>query len=274
MKDRIETSITNDFKSEIWRKYVKAIEKYKLIEPGDRVAVCVSGGKDSMLLAKLMQMSMKYRIHDVQVQYISVNPGFDSKISESLMENCNILGFTPQIINTDIYSSVEEGGGKTSPCFLCSRMRRGYLYREAEKLGCNKIALGHHYDDVIETILMSMLYGAQIQTMLPKLKSDNVQGMEVIRPLYLIREESIRQWAEVNALNFAKCSCRLTAQQMNDGSDVEMSTRIKVKKLLADLRHDNELVDSNVFGSVENVNVEKIIGYQLDGVKHNFMDNY
>lgn len=257
LKNSIETSITNEYKSEIWRKYIKAVEKYDLLKPGDKIAVCISGGMASMLLAKLMQMSAKYRIHDIEVSYIFINSGYSENFCNILMSNCLKLDIAPIIIKTGEFN-IEDN--------------IDILYREAERLGCNKIALGQHYDDITETILMSMLCGAQIQTKLPKSKSDCVQGMELIRPLYLIRENIIDEWGGYNALSLeiAKCDNDTSDEAIN----VQASTSAKIRSILAKLRKENSLVDSNVFGSVENISLEKIVGYQLDGEKHNFMDDY
>lgn len=265
----IERSIVKQYRKDIWGRFVKAVEKYKLIEDGDRIAVCVSGGKDSALLAKLMQLYNMYGSRQFELVFISMDPGYSQENRVRIRSNMELLNVSVDFFETNIFEAVE--GTDSSPCFLCARMRRGYLYRRAKTAGCNKIALGHHYDDVIETILMSMLYGAQIQTMLPKVKSDNVEGMELIRPMYLIREQDVLAWTHYNCLEFIRCAC--VATQNADESQF-VSKRAEIKSLIAKLKETNPLVDSNIFGSVENVNLRKIAGYQKDGVKRTFLDDY
>lgn len=277
----IEKTIVKDGRRNLWGRFIKAMERYELIEEGDRIAVCVSGGKDSALLAKLLQLYQRYGIKKIELEFISMDPGYDEKNRNKLSENARLLGIPLKVFGADVFEAARSAG--TSPCFICSRMRRGHLYRQAKEAGCNKIALGHHYDDVIETILMGMLYGAQIQTMLPKRKSDNVAGMELIRPMYLIREQNIVEWAACNGLDFMRCSCRnihkgegADTQEnfQNTGESGSFLKRAQIKRLIAELREDNPLVESNIFGSVENVNLRKIMGYQKDGVKRTFMDDY
>lgn len=265
----IERTIVKTYRKAIWGRFVKAVEKYRLIEKGDHIAVCVSGGKDSALLAKLMQLYQRYCDKEFYVSFISMNPGYSDENRQALEENARLLDIPLEIFSTDVFNAVEDAG--TSPCFICARMRRGYLYRRAKEAGCNKIALGHHYDDVIETILMGMLYGAQIQTMLPKLVSDNVEGMELIRPMYLIREQDILAWMHYNELQFFKCACAAT--QKNESREYT-TKRAEIKQLIAALKENNPLVESNIFGSVENVNLRKILGYRKDGVKRTFLDDY
>lgn len=254
----MEKKITGEYKKNIWKPFVEGVEKYNLIKDGDKIAVCISGGKDSMLLAKLLQMVKNNRMYDIELVFIMINPGYSGEQLEKVSKNALAFGIELKIFETDIFKDMDEIG--RNPCFFCSRMRRGYLYRKAKELGCNKIALGHHYDDVIETILMGMLYGAQIQTMLPILKSDNVDNMELIRPMYLIKEESINSWRDNNGYDFVKCACNLNVK---DGS--EDTTRLKVRKLIEDLKHDNEAVPANIFGSVMNVDLNKILSYKKDG---------
>lgn len=251
----LENSITNQFKKNIWNQFIKGIEKYGLINDGDRIAVCISGGKDSMLLAKLMKMYAEYKIKDISLDFIMMDPGYDDSILHTIEYNSAVIGIEVNRFKTSVFDDTDEVG--KNPCFFCSRMRRGYLYRKAKELGCNKIALGHHYDDVVETILMSMLYGSQIQTMLPRLDSDNVEGMELIRPMYLIKEEDIISWQVFNKLEFAKCACRIAVK---DGS--EDTTRLKIKKLIHDLTNENPHVKDNIFGSVQNVDLSKILSYK------------
>lgn len=263
--EEIERSVTKSFKGKIWGKFIKAVTNYELISPGDHIAVCVSGGKDSALLAVLMKIYCTHVVKDVKVSFIGMDPGYEPVNKKLILENAKNLGIPLEMFETDIFEAVDNVD--TSCCFICARMRRGYLYRKAKELGCNKIALGHHYDDVIETILMSMLYGAQVETMLPKLKSDNVEGMELIRPLYLIREADIEAWRDNNELKFLKCACKATK-----ASESNVTQRAKVKTLIAELKKENPMVESNIFGSVTNVNLDRIMGYTDGAKKVTFLD--
>ncbi len=267
----IERSIVKKFRKEIWCRFTRALREYELIKPGDRIAVCISGGKDSMLMAKLFQELKRHGEQNFEVDFMVMNPGYNEFNMQRILDNARILNVPIKVFNTDIFdyvSGLEEG----SPCYLCARMRRGNLYSFAQELGCNKIALGHHFDDVIETILMGMLYGAQIQTMMPKLHGTNFEGMELIRPMYLIREESIIHWARYNGLEFIQCACRFTENicQLDDNS----SKRRFMKKLIRQLKEDNPFIEKNIFRSVENVNLSTVIAYKKDGVKHHFLDEY
>ena len=261
-----EQLITGKYSYNIWRRFVESVEEYKLLNNGDRIAVCISGGKDSMLLAKLMQMVQKYGMYDITVEYIMMNPGYEEENMKKLKLTSELLGIELKVFDTNVFEDADSAKG--NPCFLCSRMRRGYLYRKAQELGCNKIALGHHYNDVIETILMGMLYGSQIQTMLPRIASDNVEGMELIRPMYLIKEEDIKAWSLDTGCSYVKCACRLK----NDGEQ-EDTTRLKVKKLIKELADDNPAVEANIFGSVMNVDLSKIMSYKLDGKTYSVLYN-
>ena len=265
----IEKSIIKKFRKEIWRKFVKSVSDYELICEGDSVAVCISGGKDSMLLAKCIQELSRHWIVKFNTQFIVMDPGYNKKNREKIEKNCEILGIPAKIYESDIFASVEHMDG--SPCYMCARMRRGHLYKFAQDLGCNKIALGHHFDDVIETILMSTLYGAEYRTMMPKLKSKNFEGMELIRPLYMVKEKSVIDWAAYNGLEFIRCACRFTEQSEEKEN---LSKRKMVKKLIAELKKDNDYVDINIFNSVHNVNLETLIGYRDKNGKHSFLDEY
>lgn len=265
----IERTIVKTYRKDIWGRFVKAVERYELINDGDCIAVCVSGGKDSALLAKLIQLYHRYGVKKFDVKFLSMDPGYSEFNRQRVESNAKLLDIPLQIFSTNVFEAVDDTS--TSPCFICARMRRGYLYRRAKELGCNKIALGHHYDDVIETILMSMLYGAQVQTMMPKLPSDNVEGMELIRPLYLVRERDVIAWADYNGLEFLRCACFATQNLDNKAFTTK---RAEIKKLIATLKETNPLVESNIFGSVENVNLRKIIGYQKDGQRRTFLDDY
>lgn len=265
----IERTIVKTYRKDIWGRFVKAVERYELINDGDCIAVCVSGGKDSALLAKLIQLYHRYGVKKFDVKFLSMDPGYSEFNRQRVESNAKLLDIPLQIFSTNVFEAVDDTS--TSPCFICARMRRGYLYRRAKELGCNKIALGHHYDDVIETILMSMLYGAQVQTMMPKLPSDNVEGMELIRPLYLVRERDVIAWADYNGLEFLRCACSAT---QNPDNKAFTTKRAEIKKLIATLKETNPLVESNIFGSVENVDLRKIIGYRKDGQRRTFLDDY
>ena len=228
----IERSIIKKFRKPIWRRFTKAINEYELIKDGDKIAVCISGGKDSMLMAKLFQELARHGKKNFEVVFLVMNPGYNEANYQLILENSRTLGIPITVFQSEIFDVV--AGEESSPCYLCARMRRGYLYSRAKELGCNKIALGHHYDDVIETILMGMLYGAQIQTMMPKLHSTNFEGMELIRPMYLIREEDIIHWANYNGLRFLRCACRFTEQCADEETD-KSSKRAEVKELIHNL---------------------------------------
>ena len=265
----VEKSIRKKFSKTIWSRFTAAIIEYKLVEPNDKIAVCISGGKDSMLMAKLFQELKRHNKFPFELVFLVMDPGYSVENRDVIESNARRLNIPITVFETDIFDSVYNVD--KYPCYLCARMRRGYLYRRAKELGCNKIALGHHYDDVIETILMSMLYGAQVQTMLPKLPSDNVEGMELIRPLYLVREQDVIAWADYNGLEFLRCACSATQNLDNKAFTTK---RAEIKKLIATLKETNPLVESNIFGSVENVNLRKIIGYQKDGQRRTFLDDY
>lgn len=269
----IERSIQKKFHKVLWTPFITAIKQYELIAPGDRIAVCISGGKDSMLMAKLFQELKRYSEVNFEVKYLVMDPGYNADNRRIIEDNARALGIPVTIFETDIFESVYNV--EKSPCYLCARMRRGYLYRFAQELGCNKIALGHHYDDVIETILMGMLHGAQIQSMMPKLHSTNFEGMELIRPMYLIREDDIKHWRDYNDLHFIQCACRFTdtcTTCRTDGSSP--SKRMEIKNLIASLKQTNPFIEGNIFKSVENVNLRTIIAYKEDGVKHHFLEHY
>ena len=268
----VEKSIIKKFKKDIWRKFTKAINEYKLVEDGDRIAVCISGGKDSWLMAKLFQELERHEIKNFEVTYLVMNPGYNEINYQTILDNSKLLGVPITVFESEIFDTVADI--EDSPCYLCARMRRGYLYSKAKELGCNKIALGHHFDDVIETILMGMLYGGQVQTMMPKLHSTNFEGMELIRPLYLIRERDIIHWMNYNDLTFIQCACRFTEHCANCGGTEKGSKRAEVKQLIAQLESKDSIVAHNIFKSVENVNLKTIVAYKENGVKHHFLDEY
>ena len=272
LRERVEQSIRKKFRVSLMSKFIKALKTYQLVNEGDRVAVCISGGKDSMLMAKLFQKLKRYSEVNFEVKYLVMDPGYNADNRRIIEDNARALGIPVTIFETDIFESVYNV--EKSPCYLCARMRRGYLYRFAQELGCNKIALGHHYDDVIETILMGMLHGAQIQSMMPKLHSTNFPGMELIRPLYLIREDDIKAWRDYNGLHFIQCACKFTdtCTTCNDGQN--HSKRQETKELIRELKKSNPDVEKCIFKSVENVNLDTLIAYKQHGVRHHFLDSY
>ena len=268
----VEKSLRKKFRKEIWSKFTKAVNTYELVKPGDKIAVCISGGKDSMLMAKCFQELKLHDKFDFDVKFLVMDPGYSPRNRQVIEENARILNRPITIFESDIFESVYNI--EKSPCYLCARMRRGHLYAYAKELGCNKIALGHHYDDVIETILMGMLYGAQVQTMMPKLHSTNFEGMELIRPLYLVREDDIKAWRDYNGLNFIQCACKFTDTCTTCNNEENQSKRVEIKELIKTLKQVNPHVESNIFRSVENVNIDTVIAYKQNGVKHNFLDEY
>jgi len=260
----VELSLRKKFKKSIWSKFTKAINTYELVKPGDKIAVCISGGKDSMLMAKCFQELKLHNKFEFEVKFLVMDPGYSEANRKVIEENAKSLNIPITIFESDIFESVFTV--EKSPCYLCARMRRGHLYHFAQELGCNKIALGHHYDDVIETILMGMLYGAQVQTMMPKLHSTNFEGMELIRPLYLVREDDIKAWRDYNGLHFIQCACKFTDTCTTCNPDgVTKSKRMETKQLIAKMKEVNPYVESNIFKSVENVNLKTIIAYKKDG---------
>lgn len=267
----IERSIIKKYKKTVWRQFTKGINEYELIQDGDKIAVCISGGKDSMLLAKLMQELKKHGRNNFEVEFLVMNPGYNEENWTIIENNAKLLGIPIKVFHTEIFDIV--AGVDDSPCYLCARMRRGYLYAKAKELGCNKIALGHHYDDVIETILMGMMYNGQIETMMPKLHSTNFEGMELIRPLYLVKEAAIKAWRDSNDLHFIQCACRFTENCASCGG-AKGSKRDEMKELIAQFRQKDEIIEKNIFRSVENVNLAKVIGYKKDKKKYNFLENY
>ncbi len=268
----IEKTIIKNYRKDIWSKFVKAICGYDMIQENDKIAVCISGGKDSSLMAKCFQELKRHRKKNFELEFIVMNPGYNEINKQKIVENSKILNIPIKMFETDIFNRVVNI--EDSPCYICARMRRGYLYEEAKRLGCNKIALGHHFNDVIETILMGMFYGSQIQTMMPKLKSTSHPGMELIRPLYLVKEDDIIKWAEKNNLEFIRCACRFTENYTNIENADGKSKRELMKKLIKELKKDYENIDINIFNSVQNINLTTIISYQKGDEKHHFLDDY
>ena len=272
VRERVEQSLRKRFREKIWCNFTKAVKQYELVKPGDRIAVCISGGKDSMLMAKLFQELKLHNKFPFEVRFLVMDPGYSPENRRVIEDNARKLGIPVTIFESDIFSSVYNV--EKSPCYLCARMRRGYLYRYAQELGCNKIALGHHYDDVIETILMGMLWGAQVQTMMPKLHSTNFPGMELIRPLYLIREDDIKRWRDANDLHFIQCACKFTDTCTTCNNEETRSKRMEIKNLIRDMKVRNPDVEAHIFRSVENVCLDTVIAYKQGGKKVHFLDHY
>lgn len=268
----IERSIIKTFRKEVWCRFTKAINEYELIKDGDKIAVCISGGKDSMIMAKLFQELLRHGKHNFELEFLVMDPGYNEANYQRIVDNSRLLGIPITVFKSDIFDTVDVIAN--NPCYMCARMRRGHLYAKAKELGCNKIALGHHYDDVIETILMGMLYGGQMQSMMPKLHSTNFEGMELIRPLYLIRERDIIRWRDHNKLYFINCACRLTESCASCGGTEQGSKRGEIKRLIAELEKIDPVIANNIFRSSENVNIDTLIEYKQKGVRHNFLDNY
>ncbi len=267
----VERSIIKKFRKEIWRRFISAVKEYQLIKEGDKIAVCISGGKDSMLLAKCMQELQRHGKFRFELVFLVMNPGYNEQNKQIILNNAEYLNIPVHMFETDIFNivaTVEE-----SPCYLCAKMRRGYLYKHAGELGCNKIALGHHFDDVIETVLMSMFYSGQMKGMMPKLHSTNYEGMELIRPLYMVKEADIIAWRKYNNLRFIQCACRFTENCML-GDNGGGSKRQEMKELIKRFRQTSSIIDMNIFRSIHNVNLDTLIGYQKNQVMHSFLEDY
>ena len=260
----VERSIIKTYRKDIWRQFTKAVTKYNLISNDDKIAVCISGGKDSFLLAKCMQEIKKHGKIKFDLEFIVMDPGYSKENLKKVKKNAELLEIPIRIYESNIFDSLESMNIK-SPCYMCARMRRGNLYSLAQKLGCNKIALGHHFNDVIETIMLSILYNGEIVSMLPKIKSKNFDGMELIRPLYLVRESAIINWLKYNNLEFINCACPLKKDE---------SKRAEIKELIKKLKENNKFVEYNIFKSVENVNINQIMGYIDNSKRHNYYDNF
>ena len=268
----VERSIQKKYHKVLWTPFVQAVKKYELIQEGDRVAVCISGGKDSMLMAKLVQLLHRHSDVPFEVEYLVMDPGYNERNRQKIESNAALLHVPITVFETDIFDVANSTGN--SPCYLCARMRRGNLYAKAKELGCNKIALGHHLNDVIETTVMAMFYGSQLQGMLPKLHSTNFEGMELIRPLYCIREEDILAWRNYNDLEFIQCACRFTEGISGSGDGIGDSKRQEIKMLLKELKKDNPLIEKSIFNSIHAVNLEMFPGYKVDGEIHSYLEHY
>lgn len=274
MKERhqtVEQSIIKKFRKPIWRRFIKGVQEYDLIQDGDKIAVCISGGKDSMLLAKLMQEMQRHGVKDFELEFLVMDPGYAPANRKQIEDNAELLGVPIKIFESDIFNVVV--GIEESPCYLCARMRRGYLYSHAKELGCNKIALGHHFDDVIETVLMGMFYAGKVETMMPKLHSLNFEGMELIRPMYMVKEKDIKAWRDYHNLTFLQCACRFTEECEDENKETE-SKRQEIKELIEELRKKSDIIDSNIFRSIHNINLDTIIGYHRGKERYNFLDDY
>lgn len=267
----VERSIIKRFRKEIWAKFVKAVKDYRLINEGDKVMVCISGGKDSFLLAKCVEELKRHGGVNFDVFYVCMNPGYNEINKQMILKNANLLNINLEMFDSDIFD-VANTLNEKSPCYMCARMRRGHLYNKAKELGCNKIALGHHFDDVIETTLLSMFYGSEVKTMLPKLHSENFEGIELIRPLYLVKEANVLAWCKYNDLTFINCACKFTDRVSK--SDEHISKRKEMKELIKKLREMNPDIDYNIFKSMDNVNLNCVLGTRKDGVHKSFMEDY
>jgi len=267
----IERSIIKRFRKEIWAKFVKAVKDYKLINEGDKVMVCISGGKDSFLLAKCVEELKRHGGVNFDACYVCMNPGYNELNKQMILKNAKILNVDLEMFESDIFD-VANTLNEKSPCYMCARMRRGYLYNKAKELGCNKIALGHHFDDVVETTLLSMFYGSEVKTMLPKLHSENFEGLELIRPLYLVKEANVLAWCKYNDLTFINCACKFTDRVSK--SDEHISKRKEMKELIKKLREMNPDIDYNIFKAMDNVNLNCVLGTRKDGVHKSFMEDY
>ena len=266
----IERSIIKKYRKEIWSKFVKAVADYELIKENDNIMVCISGGKDSFLMAKCMEEIKRHGKIDFDIHYVVMNPGYNEKNLNKIKENAKILNLDIEIFETDIFNTVESVDFK-SPCYMCARMRRGYLYNKAKELGCNKIALGHHMDDVIETTLLSMFYSSEVKTMMPKLHSDNFEGLELIRPLYLVREKDNKAWAKHNDLEFINCACKFVEDSSKDET---LSKRREMKTLISEMKKTNKTVDYNIYKALDNINLNCVLGTKKDGIYKSFLDDY
>jgi len=270
--EEIEKSIIKKYRKPIWRQFTKGINEYEMIKENDKIAVCISGGKDSMLLAKLMQEIQKHGVIKFELVFLVMDPGYNEINRQTIINNAKLLNIPITIFESDIFDAVANV--ENTPCYLCARMRRGYLYSNAQRLGCNKIALGHHFDDVIETILMGMMYSGKIETMMPKLHSKNFEGMQLIRPMYKVKEADIIAWKEYNDLQFIQCACRFTENCSICDNGGGGSKREEMKKLIKKLRLTSDVIDINIFRSIHNINLNTVIGYHKDGVESSFLDDY
>lgn len=268
----VERSITKTYRKSIWNPFIRAVKDYQLIMPNDHIAVCISGGKDSMLLAKLMQMLQRHSDFPFTLTFLVMDPGYNSRNRQKIEDNARLLEIPVTIFETNIFEVTDKTD--RYPCYLCAKMRRGHLYHQAQQLGCNKIALGHHFSDVIETTVLSMFYGAQLQAMIPKLHSTNYEGMELIRPLYCVHEDAVIAWRNKNGLSFLQCACRFTEQNAQFADGIGESKRMEIKQLIKTLKKDNPNIEKSIFNSIHNVHIDTFAGYKTKGVHHSFLENY
>ncbi len=268
----VERSIIKKYRKEIWNPFIEGVKNYELVNEGDKIAVCISGGKDSMLMAKLLQQLQRVSETKFELVFLCMDPGYNAENRKRIEDNAALLKIPLTIFESDIFAVTENVGGK--PCYLCARMRRGHLYAKAKELGCNKIALGHHFSDVIETTLLGMLYGSQLQAMLPKLHSTNFEGMELIRPMYCINESSILAWVRYNELEFIQCACRFVNEYSNSEDGIGESKRREVKALIAEMKKNNPEVEHNIFKSIHSVCLDTMPGYKTEGEFHSFLEKY
>lgn len=267
----VERSIIKKFRKDIWSKFMASISDYELINENDNIMVCISGGKDSFLLAKCIQELIRHGKVKFNAQYVSMDPGYNKQNYDAIMENARLLNIPIEVFKTDVFDVANKLNSE-NPCYMCARMRRGHLYNKAKELGCNKIALGHHFDDVIETTLLSMFYGAEVKTMMPKLYSDNFEGIELIRPLYLVKEDAILAWKNYNELKFLNCACKFTEKLDSDTTGI--SKRNEMKKLIKSLRSERKNIDNNIFTALNNINMNCVLGYKKDGEYTSFLEDY
>ena len=268
----IERSINKKYRKDIWNPFIEAVKKYELISPDDRIAVCISGGKDSMLLAKLMQQLQKHSEFPFELKFLVMDPGYNPENRKKIEDNARLLEIPITVFETDIFTVADKT--KDNPCYLCARMRRGHLYNKAKELGCNKIALGHHFSDVIETTLIGMFYGSQLQGMLPKLHSRNFEGMELIRPLYCVHEDAIISWKSYNNLEFLQCACKMTERIYGSSDGIGESKRQEIKMLIKELKKTNPNIENSIFNSIHAVCLDTMVGYKSDGVEHSFLEKH
>ncbi len=268
----IERSINKKYRKDIWNPFIEAVKKYELISPSDRIAVCISGGKDSMLLAKLMQQLQKHSEFPFELKFLVMDPGYNPENRKKIEDNARLLEIPITVFETDIFTVADKT--KDNPCYLCARMRRGHLYNKAKELGCNKIALGHHFSDVIETTLIGMFYGSQLQGMLPKLHSRNFEGMELIRPLYCVHEDAIISWKNYNNLEFLQCACKMTERIYGSSDGIGESKRQEIKMLIKELKKTNPNIENSIFNSIHAVCLDTMVGYKSDGVEHSFLEKH
>lgn len=268
----IERSITKTYRDTVWNPFIRALKEYELLKEGDRVAVCISGGKDSMLLAKLMQMLQRYSDFPFELVYLVMDPGYNALNRAKIEENAKLLELPITVFETDIFDVADKA--EKYPCYLCAKMRRGHLYKKAQELGCNKIALGHHFSDVIETTVLSLFYGSQLQGMMPKLHSTNYAGMELIRPLYCVREEDILRWCRYNELSFIQCACKVTEKIAHSEDGIGESKRQEIKLLLRELRKTNPNIENSIFNAIHTVHIDTFPGYKSKGADHSFLEHY